>query len=129
KVAGGTVPGTPGVGLGKVAPGVDGGALPPAAAEADGEGEGFAAVLLLPQAMSTSAVATTRDERMSTRARDVTPWVGASIRNLESRPGMIGNLKVGVGIPASNEADSLARLLPRIPRNLVDQVVVVNDAS
>jgi glycosyltransferase involved in cell wall biosynthesis len=42
---------------------------------------------------------------------------------------MIGNLKVGVVIPAYNEAASLERLLPRIPKELVDQVVVVNDGS
>lgn len=42
---------------------------------------------------------------------------------------MIANLKVGVVIPAYNEAASLARLLPRIPRDLVDEVVVVNDCS
>jgi dolichol-phosphate mannosyltransferase len=42
---------------------------------------------------------------------------------------MIANLKVGVVIPAYNEAASLARLLPGIPRDLVDEVVVVNDCS
>src|SRR2546423_6548826 len=42
---------------------------------------------------------------------------------------MIGNLKVGVVIPAFNEAASLERLLPRIPRDLVDEVVVVSDCS
>ena len=42
---------------------------------------------------------------------------------------MIGNLKVGVVIPAYNEAASLERLLPRIPRDLCDLVVVVNDCS
>jgi glycosyltransferase involved in cell wall biosynthesis len=42
---------------------------------------------------------------------------------------MIANMKVGVVIPAYNEAASLARLLPRIPRDLVDEVVVVNDCS
>ncbi len=42
---------------------------------------------------------------------------------------MIAGLKVGVVIPAFNEADSISRLLPRIPRDLVDLVVVVNDAS
>lgn len=42
---------------------------------------------------------------------------------------MIGELKVGVVIPAYNEAASLARLLPRIPHDLVDEVVVVNDRS
>ncbi len=42
---------------------------------------------------------------------------------------MIDDLKVGVVIPAFNEAASLERLLPRIPRDLVDEVVVVNDGS
>lgn len=42
---------------------------------------------------------------------------------------MINGLKVGVVIPAYNEADSLARLLPRIPGGLCDTVVVVNDGS
>src|SRR6266849_10651238 len=38
-------------------------------------------------------------------------------------------MRVGVVIPAYNEAASLARLLPRIRRDLVDEVVVVNDCS
>jgi dolichol-phosphate mannosyltransferase len=42
---------------------------------------------------------------------------------------LIENLKVGVVIPAYNEAASLDRLLPRIPRDLCDAVVVVNDCS
>src|SRR5207247_3493001 len=42
---------------------------------------------------------------------------------------MIDELQVRVGIPAYNEAASLARLLPKIPRDLVDEVVVVNDGS
>ncbi len=42
---------------------------------------------------------------------------------------MIDELKVGVVIPAYNEAASLSRLLPKIPRDLVDKVVVVNDCS
>src|SRR5258706_14913836 len=42
---------------------------------------------------------------------------------------MIANLKVGVVIPAYNEAASLERLLPRIPRDLCDLVVVSNDCS
>ena len=42
---------------------------------------------------------------------------------------MIANLKVGVVIPAFNEAASLTRLLPRIPRDLCDLVVVANDGS
>src|SRR5258708_31568 len=126
--AGGRVRGTPGGGLGKAA-GVDGGAPAPAPAEADGEGVWRAAVLLLPQAISASAVARTRDERMSTRGTDFTPGVRASDRQLESAPGMIGNLKVGVVIPAYNEAASLQGLLPRIPGDLCDLVVVVNDGS
>jgi len=42
---------------------------------------------------------------------------------------MIANLKVGVVIPAFNEAASLERLLPRIPRDLCDLIVVANDCS
>ena len=42
---------------------------------------------------------------------------------------MIDDLKVGVVIPAFNEARSLERLLPNVPRDLVDLVVVVNDCS
>jgi dolichol-phosphate mannosyltransferase len=42
---------------------------------------------------------------------------------------MISGLKVGVVIPAYNEARSLARILPRIPSELCDLVVVVNDGS
>jgi dolichol-phosphate mannosyltransferase len=36
---------------------------------------------------------------------------------------------VGVVIPAYNEAGSLERILPRIPNDLCDMVVVVNDGS
>ena len=42
---------------------------------------------------------------------------------------MIGSLRLGLIIPAFNEAERLGRLLPRIPRDLIDQVVVVDDAS
>lgn len=42
---------------------------------------------------------------------------------------MIAGLKVGVVIPAYNEARSLERILPRIPNDLCDLVVVVNDGS
>jgi dolichol-phosphate mannosyltransferase len=42
---------------------------------------------------------------------------------------MIGGLRVGVVIPAYNEARSLERILPRIPTQLCDLVVVVNDGS
>jgi dolichol-phosphate mannosyltransferase len=42
---------------------------------------------------------------------------------------MIAGLKVGVVIPAYNEARSLERILPRIPSDLCDLVVVVNDGS
>lgn len=42
---------------------------------------------------------------------------------------MIAGLKVGVVIPAYNEARSLESILPRIPRELCDLVVVVNDGS
>jgi dolichol-phosphate mannosyltransferase len=42
---------------------------------------------------------------------------------------MIAGLKVGVVIPAYNEAASLELLLPKIPRDLCDVVVVVNDGS
>lgn len=41
---------------------------------------------------------------------------------------MIGDLKVGLVIPAYNEAVSLKRILPRIPKQ-VDLTVIVNDAS
>jgi dolichol-phosphate mannosyltransferase len=42
---------------------------------------------------------------------------------------MLAGLKVGVVIPAFNEAESLGRILPRIPSELCDLVVVVNDSS
>lgn len=42
---------------------------------------------------------------------------------------MIQGQKVGVVIPAYNEAASLERLLPRISRDLCDAVVVVDDGS
>ena len=42
---------------------------------------------------------------------------------------MIAGLKVGVVIPAYNEVASLQRLLPRIPSDLCDLVIVVNDGS
>jgi dolichol-phosphate mannosyltransferase len=42
---------------------------------------------------------------------------------------MIAGLKVGVVIPAYNEAESLRRILPSIPRELCDLIVVVNDCS
>lgn len=42
---------------------------------------------------------------------------------------MIGGLRIGVIIPAYNEAERLGRLLPAIPKGLVDQVVVVDDCS
>jgi dolichol-phosphate mannosyltransferase len=42
---------------------------------------------------------------------------------------MIEGLKVGVVIPAYNEAASLEKLLPRIPGDLCDLVIVVNDGS
>jgi dolichol-phosphate mannosyltransferase len=42
---------------------------------------------------------------------------------------MIAGFKVGVVIPAYNEARSLERILPRIPRELCDLIVVVNDGS
>jgi glycosyltransferase involved in cell wall biosynthesis len=42
---------------------------------------------------------------------------------------VIGGLRLGVIIPAYNEAERLKRLLPAIPMDLVDQVVLVDDAS
>jgi dolichol-phosphate mannosyltransferase len=42
---------------------------------------------------------------------------------------LIGGLRVGVVIPAFNEDRSLERLLPLIPSDLCDLVVVVNDGS
>ena len=42
---------------------------------------------------------------------------------------MIAGLKVGVVIPAYNEAASLERLLPKIPKDLCDLVIVSNDCS
>jgi dolichol-phosphate mannosyltransferase len=42
---------------------------------------------------------------------------------------LIAGLRVGVVIPAYNEARSLERLLPKIPTDLCDAVVVVNDGS
>lgn len=50
-------------------------------------------------------------------ARDVHSWA------------MLGDLRIGVIIPAYNEAGRLGELLPRIPRDLVDAVMVVDDAS
>jgi dolichol-phosphate mannosyltransferase len=42
---------------------------------------------------------------------------------------VIAGQKVGVVIPAYNEGASLRKLLPQIPRDLCDEVVVVNDCS
>jgi dolichol-phosphate mannosyltransferase len=42
---------------------------------------------------------------------------------------MIGGLKVGVVIPAYNEAASLEQLLPKIPPHLCDLVVVVDGST
>jgi glycosyltransferase involved in cell wall biosynthesis len=42
---------------------------------------------------------------------------------------LIAGLRVGVVIPAFNEARSLERLLPKIPSELCDLVIVVNDGS
>jgi len=42
---------------------------------------------------------------------------------------MVGRLKTAVIIPAYNEAERLSRLLPALPKDQVDLVVVVNDAS
>ena len=93
-----------------------------AVAAAEGEcaaGEWEAVLLLPPQPISiTAARRTTMGDRMR-----------AAILPLESPVGMIGGLKVGVVIPAFNEAGSIERLLPRIPGDLVDEVIVVNDCS
>ncbi len=42
---------------------------------------------------------------------------------------MIDGLRVAVVIPAYNEAERLNSLLPRLPRDLVDEVIVVSDGS
>jgi dolichol-phosphate mannosyltransferase len=42
---------------------------------------------------------------------------------------MVSRLKTALIIPAYNEAERLSRLLPALPKDLVDLVVVVNDAS
>ena len=42
---------------------------------------------------------------------------------------MISGLKVGVVIPAYNEEASVRTLIPKIPRDLCDEVVLVNDCS
>jgi len=42
---------------------------------------------------------------------------------------MLDVLRIAVVIPAYNEAGRLVRLIPAIPRDLVDEVIVVNDQS
>ena len=125
KATGGTAAAPPGVGLGKE-PADGGGGV--AATDGDGEALCCAAELLPPHAVSTSAATSTKDGRISTRARDCTPRPRAPPPpRIGAR--MIGNLKVGVVIPAFNEGESLQRLLPHIPSDLCDLVVVVNDGS
>ncbi len=42
---------------------------------------------------------------------------------------MLGGLRIGVIIPAYNEAQRLGWLLPALPEDVVDTIVVVNDCS
>ena len=63
------------------------------------------------------------------RGTDFTPRTSGGSLTLEAAPARLARPKVGVVIPAFNEAASLGRLLPLIPRDLCDVVVVVNDAS
>ena len=115
----------PGVGLGKPW-------APPGEAELAPEGEGDVrwvteALDELPQAMISAAVATTRDRRM--KVEDSTPGISGRSLTLEAAPRRTARPRVGVVIPAFNEAASLGRLLPRISRDVCDLVVVVNDGS
>jgi dolichol-phosphate mannosyltransferase len=42
---------------------------------------------------------------------------------------VLSDLRIGLAVPAYNEAERLDRLLPTVPADLVDLVVVVDDAS
>lgn len=105
---------------------------PPDEADAAAEelGEGWCvteALDELPQAMISAAVATTRDRRM--KVEDSIPLTSRRSLTLEPTAARLARPRVGVVIPAFNEAASLGRLLPRIPKDLCDLVVVVNDGS
>jgi dolichol-phosphate mannosyltransferase len=123
---GATAGGPPGVGLGN--PWFEPAGDPEAAADGLGDARCVTAALdELPQAMISAAVATTRDRRM--KVEDSTPGISGRSLILEAAPAKVARARVGVVIPAFNEGTSLGRLLPRIPKDVCELVVVVNDGS